>query len=296
MSLVLLGIVPLLFVLGATALLAYAARRADAARTRGTPAPEERTVALVRIAGVVVGVALGGYVTTLDNSGLGTNVMLAPVAFGLVVLTAVTLAELAVRPRFADGPRTASLRPRSLGDHLPRALTITVAVLTVAAALLCTWSVAVAHADDMGRPGRELFAFCSATTSSGRGPFPGSFYVTPYAIGVAAALVIAVTAAWVVHRRTLGGTPEQAERHRRVGLTSIVGAYGVVVSMPLVGIAFFAGTTTLGHTCPQPGWTAMGWFSVAVSVAAFWGSALSGLAVLVPSALSGRLRDRVPSA
>lgn len=244
---------------------------------------EERVIRRVRLLALVLGIATAWWVlnwtTTVDE--LGVNLMLAPVAFGLCVLLVTVLGELLVRPRFEEGPRTADLRPRRMRDHLPRVLGPLVGLTLLAAVLLCTFTLVTASPDDMGRAGRELFRVCSPTTSSGSGPYPGSHYVWPYAIGAGLAIAIAAAAVARITHRAVGGTPEQGDRYRAVATRAVVGALGVALSGPLAGIGFFAGTTLLRHSCAPTGWHAIGVAALLVtllSMVTFAASVLSLLA------------------
>ncbi|WP_185995556.1 hypothetical protein [Nocardioides campestrisoli] len=257
---------------------------------------EARLVALVRGTGILLGAALavsqlsdGGIV---PSPGLWVDAIHAPILFGLATLLAAVLGELVVRPRFDAGPRTADLRPRRVRDFLPPGLTRLVAGLGVCAAALCSFTWLTASADDMGRDGRALWAACTAAVSSTRSPYPGSFYVVPYALGVAVALAVAAAAAWQVTRRPLGGTPAEADHHRRTSMQAIVGALGVVVSAPMIGLALVAGTTLLQHACPRPGWGAVGCLALAVGALALVALVASLVALLTPPAPRPVVREQ----
>lgn len=270
--------------------------RADAAEVR--PGSEERAVRVVLATGILLGLGLALFTVAEPSAlpfldGLGVELLVAPAICGLVVLASVVVAELLVRPRYDNGTRTADLRPRRIGDHLPPVLAPAVGVLTVAAAGLCAFTTWTAAPDDMGRAGRSLVNACSAVHTAGRGPFPGSYYVQPYVLIAAIALVVAGFAAWRVTHRTIGGTLDQADRHRRVGLRAITGAFGLVVATPLVGIGMTAGSALLGHDCPSPGWTAMGYAALVVALGALVITCASLLAVVAPGS-TVRARTSAP--
>ncbi len=285
-------LVPLLIVLALISVVLLIgfvlAARTKAARTAGGvhqsgSGAEERAVRRIRLLGLLLAMVLGWWMltrtTTLDE--LGVNLMLAPIAFGLCLLVFTVLGEVLVRPRFDEGPRTAQLRTRRVRDHLPRLLTPLVAFTLVAAIALCSFTLATASPDDMGRAGRTLFRFCSATRSAGSGPYPGSFYVLPYAIGVGAAALTAVAAMLRITHRAVGGTPAQGTRYRTVGIRAVVGAFGVALSAPLAGLAFFAATTLLGHDCAPPSWTAVGYAGLGVILLSLLTFAASVVSLLV---------------
>lgn len=265
-------------------------------RPPGQPAGQaERAVGRVRLVGLVLGVAAAAWVllepTPLDQ-GLGSGAVVAPIVFGLVVLTAALCGEFLVRPRWADGPRTASLVRRRVVDHVPIRLVRLLAALLVGAVLLCAYTWFTASPDDLGRAGRSLTAACSADTSSSRGPYPGSFYVWPYLVGVLLAVVLGAMACVRITRRSLAGDEAEAERYRRVGTTSVVSAVGLVVATPLVGIAFFAGTTLLGHNCPQTGWRAAGAASLVLVVVALGSGLVFLVGLLSPGSVAADPRNR----
>lgn len=248
---------------------------------------EERAVRVVRLAGILLGLALALIMVVRPLrlplvDGLGVELLVAPALCGLVILASVIVGELLVRPRYDSDIRTADLRPRRIGDHLPPVLAPAVGVVAIAAAVLCTFTTWTARPDDMGREGRSLDRVCSAVSSAGRGPFPGSYYVEPYLLVALIALIVAVGAAWRVTYRPIGGSLEQADRHRRVGLRAITGAFGLVIAAPLVGIGVTAGSALLGHSCPAQGWTVMGYFSLVVAAVALVVACASLLAVVAP--------------
>lgn len=250
---------------------------------------EERAVRGVRLAGLALGVAAATWVmlepTPLDR-GLGSAAVIAPLCLGAVTLLGVMVGELLVRPRFVDGPRSAALRPRRVRDHLPPRLTRLVVAVSVAGLLLCAYTALVASSDDMGRSGRSLAAQCSATLSAASGPFPGSFYVVPYLAGLACVTAIAVLAALRITRRTLGSGPAADDRYRSTGLTAVVSAYGLTMSVPLAGLALAAGTALLGHECPQTGWRVVGVAALVIALCAAGTALISLVGLLAPATLA----------
>lgn len=298
-TIVLLGVTAVpLAALVAVSMLVVA--RSGSSRVR--PGAEEKAVRVVRLAGILLGVGLA-WITVVEPSflpflhGLGIEVLVAPALCGLVILVSVVVGELLVRPHYDSATRTADLRPRRIGDHLPPVLAPAVGVVTLAAAVLCTFTTWAANPDDMGRGGRSLVNACSAVSTAGRGPFPGSYYVAPFALIAFIALAVAGFAAWRVTYRPIGGSLEQADRHRRVGLRAITGAFGLVVAAPLVGIGVSAGSALLGHACPAQGWTAMGYFSLVVALGALVVACASLLAVAAPgSTVLGRTSASAPDA
>ena len=252
-------LVPLLLLLLLVVAAAVAVRALLVQDSLVERAAEERAVRAVRwlslVAGVVVAYAVGGGALDalpLLDRGLGAEAVVVPTSFGLIVLLGAVLGELLVRPRFTDGPRVADLRPRHVRDHLPVRATRLLGVTALLGAALTVFAWTTAGTDDLGRSGRVLPYSCEPGHTGARSPYPGEFYLTPYVLGVALALVVAVLAATVVTRRRLGGTPVQADQHRATGMAAVVGALGVVVAAPLAGIAFFAAQVLLGVECATP--------------------------------------------
>lgn len=258
-------LVPLLLLGVLVVSVAVAVRMAIAARPSTPPGPAERAVARWRWVALVLSVPAA---STAANQfpDLGLNLVVAPMAHGLTLLVGIVLAELLVRSRYLPGPRVADLRPRRLADYLPTGLSRLVGATLAACVLLCTFTWLTASPDDMGRAGRAYAYSCAPSTSGSRGPYPGEFYLTTYAIGVACALMVAVLAVTVVLRRPLGGTLEESGRHRASGVRATVAATGVVVAAPLGGIAFFSASTLLQVECLPPFHLLMGWFALATVV------------------------------
>lgn len=274
-----------LLIIGVVILVAVAATRGDR-----TPAgAEERAVRGVRAIALVAGVAAGAWVMFEPNPldrGLGSSTVVAPLVLGIVVLLGVVCGELLVRPRYATDTRSATMRPRHLRDHLPARVMRLVVAMTVAAVLLCTYTLITASTDDMGRAGRALIGWCSADLVATRGPYPGSFYVLPYLAGLAVAAAVAAGAGLLISRRSLGAGPEAADRYRRTGLAAVVGAYGLTLAAPLAGIAFYAGTALLSHDCPQTGWRAVGVAALVLTVCAVGTALVSLVALVAPSTVA----------
>lgn len=243
------------------------------ARSVGGPrVAESWQVLAVRTVGLVVGVAGGWWLAAGGRPGLelglGRGPMLAPVAVGAGLLLGVVLGELLVRPAGSAARRpvvrTADLAPRRVRDHAPRALGIVVLALTATCAALLTFTSLTASADDGGRAGRALTRACVPDTAGGlltasRGPYPGSFYSVPLAVGLA----LCVALAWYAARRSVlrprgtAGTPAGEDVLRRRSVTAVVAALGIAVAAPLAGIAATTASALAGHDCPAPGWGAL---------------------------------------
>lgn len=223
----------------------------DAQRLRAVA----RTTARWRWAGVGAGAV--AVVVAAQVGSLGRGVMLAGPVFALCVLLGVLVGELRVSP-VGGAVRSASLETRRVRDYLPRLLTPAVAAsVVVGTALLVTTSL-TGSADDLGRAGRQLAYWCSDTLSGAAGPWPGTFYSLPLAavvLGGLAATVLALRA--VVLRPRQGEDREVDEALRRHAARSVVAATGLLVAVPLAGVAFVTAMTmnTVARNleeCPYP--------------------------------------------
>ncbi|WP_324651703.1 hypothetical protein [Georgenia sp. H159] len=213
-------------------------------------------------AALVVGVVAAWLVDAGLDLGRGT--MLVPAVLGLFVVAGVGLAETVVRPQRPTGARTASLAPRRVADYLPRTLTTAVAVIAVVHLATLGLTTATASPDDMGRTGRQIAAHCG-DTSSGAGPYPGSFYSVPLTLLLLVIGLATVAALVAVARRPRGFAPDDVgdDVLRRRSSTRILAAAGAAVAASHLGIAFFAGTALLRMDCQRPWMDPVGWALVA---------------------------------
>lgn len=249
-------------------------------RTDVVPRREWRLVQATRLLGLLVGGYAAFGVMSPQNTLIpdhwvrdyGVGAMLAPAVFGLVVIVFVALGETLVRPRRAAGPRTASLRPRSPRDYLPRPTTVAVGAVsvTLAATLVLTTLTA---AGDRSLGGRRVIRCATEVMSSSRGPYPGSFYSAPLALVLLAVLAVAALAARQVVRRPRGfaTTDHGDDVLRRRSLTVIVAAVGATAGLSQTGIGWVTSSALLGldQTC-APDWTdPVGVTIAATAVASF---------------------------
>lgn len=214
-----------------------AALAADEARYPGL-ASLRRTTSTCRALAVVVGV--GVLVMVAGTGPLGRGLALAPAAFAAVQVLGVLVADLLARDS-ARRPGIASLEVRRVRDYLPRPLTAVVAVLAVALLGGLAWAAAVAAPDDLGRAGRSLAYRCSAGCDRGaHGPWPGSYYALPMAVGLVALLAVAAIAMVVTVRRPRDGSDPELVRLddavRRRSVESVVAAVGTAFAAALAGV------------------------------------------------------------
>lgn len=244
-------VLALVLVLVVLAVLVGLGRRRDV-----VPRREWRLVQATRLLGLVGGLAAAMAMLRLREHWVGSlSEVLAPAAFGLVVVTGVALGEVAVRPRRTTGPRTASLRPRTVRSYAPRVTTALVATMggLLAATLLLT-TVTADRADD----GRLRALACRAGgVTSVVTPYPGLYYAAPLAVVLVLTLAVAAAAARrvVTRPRGLATTDHGDDVLRRRSITVIVAAVGVAVSASEMGVAAVAAEAIhrVSDGCPMAG-------------------------------------------
>lgn len=187
---------------------------------------------VVLVAGLTVNAAVPGL--------LGLPLGLAP---GLAATCALLgYAVLPSRVAASGGTASASLVPRTAWTYGSRRAFVVPAALTVATLAFLGWAALVADADEQGR--MRTVSFTDGPVTASAGPFPGSFYALPLALGT---IVLALSTYLAL--RQVSGTPTlptvrdaAADRGWRTASTSLV---SLVASAALLGglggAAFFAG-------------------------------------------------------
>jgi hypothetical protein len=294
MSLLVVAAVLLLFVLASLMLVGVAVLVVRAMRPRvGAPAamtprdsgsgvaldarPPVRGV-VWRWAGVVVG-AVVAYVTALDGP-LGRGLLFAAPLFGLCALAGTLAGELIGPP--PDGPvRRAQLRVRRIRDYASRGFGMVVLTATGVLFMLAAVTTATGSADDLGRAGRSLTCVNGPLTAS-HGPWPGSFYTLPGLGLVLAGLVLAaLTLRRIALRPQPADTAAADDDLRRHSTDLVLSATGILVLVPLLGIALTASGNlmALAHDCGHAWWINAGWTL----------SGLAGVALVLTVWCVGRL-------
>lgn len=244
-----------------------------------------RVGAASRLLGLVAGLAV---LVPLGYLGrLGQGLVLVPASFAVVQILGVLVAEIATR-RDAREPGLAGLETRRVRDYWPRALTVAALVTGLVLSGVIGWTTAVASPDDTGRPGRAMFYICSAECDFGSfSPWPGSFYTTPLAIGLAITLVLGVTALIVVARRPRNGAEAGLvvldDAIRRQSASLVLAALQVASAGSLAGIGLTAGPAllNLGSRAPAQ-FIAIGWLLIVLGVLALGALCWAGATLLRP--------------
>lgn len=217
--------------------------------------------AAVRLAVGVPLAGLAGWATARWDS-LGRGLAVSVPVSCVVLLVAVVAGEIGVRPPRTPA-RTASLRVRRRVDYLPRRLAVAVATAAGVLLVLLVATTAAGSPDDLGRAGRSLQSSCGSV-----GPWPGSFYATPLALAVTAGLALTAGAVHQLTRRprlgTMAGSDAADDALRRLAGRRVVAACGVLVAVPLMGVALTAGADLLRVSCQPPSWQVFGWALLAV--------------------------------
>ncbi|TDT97470.1 hypothetical protein EDD99_5608 [Streptomyces sp. 846.5] len=213
---------------------------------------------LARWAGLVLGVVLAWWASRSGPLGMGP--MLAPVAFGTCAVLGVLSAD-ALTPRQRGAVRTASLMPRRIRNYLPVRLTAVLAGFAATLVALLVATTATGSADDLGRAGRSFTYACGAMIES-RSPWPGSYYSVPLLAAIAAATAVCSLALCRMARRPAAGepgTPQMDDGRRRVGMTDVVAAWGLLVTGSLTGIGLVVEVALHGLPCAGTATQAASW-------------------------------------
>jgi hypothetical protein len=258
----LLPILVLLFGLMAcgvlVALLARRAPRQPAVAAGDIPRAVAHRTAVLRWAGVTIGVIVG--VITARSGDLGMGLLLAAPLFGLCVLVGVLAGELTARP--PHGPtRTAAVEVRRIRDYLPRPLGRVVATAGGVLLVMLTATTWAGSTDGMGRPGRSLTWQCTIDSFESHGPWPGVFYTGRLVVVVLVGLLMAYLAVRaIVQRPRFGSTTDVAvdDALRKRSARVVTGAVGVLIAIPLAGVSMTAAGGLLGISCAPSWWTIMG--------------------------------------
>ncbi|MEI2809623.1 MAG: hypothetical protein V9F00_05325 [Nocardioides sp.] len=269
--------------------------------TRGSrPAREERAVLAARFGGAFVGligaVVFAGLPRVLGfDLRLGRGAMLAPIVFGLILLCGVIAGELIARAPAPSGTRSASLAPRRVIDYVPAAYGYSLALVSVGVLLLLATTTATAAADDLGRAGRVLRNVCSNTITSSHGPYPGSFYAVPLVLGLILAFALAAYAARVAVLRPRGDLSRLgADYLRKRSVAAVVGALGLAICGPTLGVAIVSASSLLSNTCPTGWQRSAGILSILLALGSLIVMVWSVAVIVYAGVFAGRPHNGVP--
>jgi len=242
-----------------------------------------RRSTLLRWSGVAAG-AIGAAAVALTGA-LGRGLLLAAPLFGVFVLAGVLAGELSVHAP-SGRTRRAAVSVRRVTDYLPRGLTSAAAIAAVTLAVLLSVTTATGSADALGRAGRVLVRQCNSVLIEGHGPWPGSFYSIPLCVVILAGLTAAAVALRQVVRRPRPGDPAHLtaadDQLRRRAARTVIGACGVLVTVPLIGVSYVTAVGLLAFSCRPAWWAVAAWLILALIPCWIAVLAWSGLAVLAP--------------
>lgn len=186
-------------------MIAPSRRRLATANEQRYPRLAAQAHRIQKVRLVALGAGILAVLGVAPLGSLGIGLCLVPATFAVVQVLGVVAAEQLGRAA-ARTPGTAGLETRLISAYLPRGLTVAVGALLLATTAYFTWSTFVAVPDDLGRVGRSFeFTYADPNVGGGAGPFPGSYYTVPMAIGLGVLVLIALFALTVITRRPRNG-------------------------------------------------------------------------------------------
>ncbi len=232
-----------------------------------------------RWAGIGLGVVLA--VGTVAAGDLDRGPLLASVVFSLGALAGILTGELLVRPQHGT-QRRATVQPRLVKVYRPRILGRVVTAATATLIVLMIATTAGGSADDQQHAGRWL-TYRDAIQSASHGPWPGSYYSIPAAIALLVAGMGTAVVLVTIARRPATADREADDAQRRRSAETVTAAWGMAVSVSLVGFCLTAASALIGIAVAPLWWRVAGWSLLALaasaSVVALWCLAV----VLLPS-------------
>lgn len=223
-----------------------------------------------RLVGLLLGALLVGIASGLG--GLGRGLMLAPILFGGMQVLAVLICDVLTRDA-ARTPGVAALEVRRARDLLPPKLTLAALAAALLLAGLLAWTTATASADSLGRAGRVLSYRCVAGCETvAVGPWPGSYYSLPLALGLGIVALLTVVAIRRTVQRPRNGADRQILRidgaiRRRAAESTAAGA-GIAVAGSLAGVASNVGLRLLDADQSPASLHAAMWLTLLLAVCA----------------------------
>ncbi|GAA3928101.1 hypothetical protein [Actinoplanes auranticolor] len=243
------------------------------------PAPAARRpdpAAKWRLAGILAGATGAAIAVAAQTPELGRGILLAAPVFSIGVFAGALTGE-ATRGLPAGQVRRAGLRVRRTLDYVPRLLGAGVAASIVALFAVATLTTVTASADSGGRQ-----LVCPGNV---REPWPGSYYTVPALSAVVAGLVLAAfTLHRVVRRPQAAELAATDDALRRRSAEVVTAATGVLVLIPLTGIALTAALALRTRSeCSAQWWDGAGQGLSALGLVAFAAAAWCGACLLLPA-------------
>ncbi|MBA4085976.1 MAG: hypothetical protein C0493_13805 [Kytococcus sp.] len=207
-------------------------------------------------------------VPVLGLGGTDTAPAVVPAVAGILVVVLIGLGEASFR-RPMTVTRSADLRPRRLGDLVPRGCLVTAsgALLALTGALVV--GTLYGSADDLGRAGRAISVVCDGVTHT-RTPWPGSHYALPIALATAVSVLVAAATCVVVARRPSPAAESvglDAEL-RRWSIAGVLQSLTLVACVTLTPVLVLMAIGARASDCAPGGYGLLAELSLVGSVAA----------------------------
>ena len=221
-----------------------------------------------RLAALALAVVACVAIPMLGLGGTDTVPAVVPAVAGILVVVLIGLGEASFR-RPMTVTRSADLRPRRLGDLVPRGWLITAsgALLALTGALVV--GTLYGSADDLGRAGRAISVVCDGVTHT-RTPWPGSHYALPIALATAVSVLVAAATCVVVARRPSPAAESvglDAEL-RRWSIAGVLQSLTLVACVTLTPVLVLMAIGARASDCAPGGYGLLAELSLVGSVAA----------------------------
>lgn len=221
-----------------------------------------------RLAALALAVVACVAIPMLGLGGTDTAPAVVPAVAGILVVVLIGLGEASFR-RPMTVTRSADLRPRRLGDLVPRGWLITAsgALLALTGALVV--GTLYGSADDLGRAGRAISVVCDGVTHT-RTPWPGSHYALPIALATAVSVLVAAATCVVVARRPSPAAESvglDAEL-RRWSIAGVLQSLTLVACVTLTPVLVLMAIGARASDCAPGGYGLLAELSLVGSVAA----------------------------
>lgn len=207
-----------------------------------------------RLAALALAVLACVAVPVLGLGGSDTAPAVVPAVAGILVVALIGLGEASFR-RPMTITRSADLRPRRLGDLVPRGWLVTATGALLALAGVLVVGTLYGSADDLGRAGRAITVVCDGVTST-RTPWPGSHYALPIALATAVSVLVAVVTCVVIARRPSPAAESTAldTGLRRWSIAGVLQALTLVACVTLTPVLVLMAIGARGSDCAPGGY------------------------------------------